>query len=164
MSERTAMRMANVPEVARGRLRLPLALATAVVVAEAAVLLLRPRDGVIDPAPVSARSYFSQPYLERARDFRRPQLALYAGQLLLEGALLIYLVRRPPRWLRGAFRRPLLAGGAGGGGGAAFLLAGPAVLARLLNPSKPLPAGRARTAVLELARRAGVKVGQVYEV
>src|ERR671922_213688 len=116
MSERTAMRMANVPEVARGRLRLPLALATAVVVAEAAVLLLRPRDGVIDPAPVSARSYFSQPYLERARDFRRPQLALYAGQLLLEGALLIYLVRRPPRWLRGAFRRPLLAGAAVGAG------------------------------------------------
>src|SRR5919198_6057447 len=114
MSERTAMRMANVPEGARGRLRLPLALATAVVVAEAAVLLLRPRDGVIDPAPVSARSYFSQHYLERARDFRRPQLALFGGQLLLEGALLVFLVRRPPRRLRRSFRHPLLAGAAAG--------------------------------------------------
>src|SRR5919199_521315 len=110
MSERTAMRMANVPDVARGRLRLPLALATAVVVAEAAVLLLRPRDGVIDPAPVSARSYFSEGYLERARDFRRPQLVLFGGQLLIEGAILVALVRRPPRRLRGPFRRPLLAG------------------------------------------------------
>ena len=73
-------------DVPRGRLRLPIALVTAVAVAEAAVLLLRPRDGVIDPAPVSARSYFSQAYLQRARDFRRPQLALFAGQVLVEGA------------------------------------------------------------------------------
>src|SRR5919198_6269964 len=116
MSERTAMRMANVQEVARGRLRLPLALATAVVVAEAAVLLLRPRDGVIDPAPVRVRSYFSQHYLERARDFRRPQLALFGGQLLVEGALLGYLARRPPRRLRAQFRHPLLAGAAVGAG------------------------------------------------
>src|ERR671922_10504 len=101
MSDRTAMRIGStVSEVDRGRLRLPIALVAAVVVAEAAVLLLRPRDGVIDPAPVSARSYFSAHELERARDFRRPQLALFGGQLLLEGALLVFLVRRPPRRLR----------------------------------------------------------------
>ena len=102
--------------MARGPLRLPLALVAAVVVAEAAVLLLRPRGGVIDPAPVRARSYFSPAYLERARDFRRPQLALFGGQLLIEAALLVYLVRRPPRRLGGSFRHPLLAGAAVGAG------------------------------------------------
>jgi STE24 endopeptidase len=227
--------------VARGRLRLPIALVTAVAVAEAAVLLLRPRDGVIDPAPVSARSYFSEAYLQRARDFRRPQLALFAGQVLVEGAILVALARRPPRRLRGPLRRPLLAGAVAGAvlsagltlatlplgavarqrakdvglvtqswggwagdvakstgigaafaaGGAAMLLggmrrwprgwwlpgsavvvgvgalftfAGPVVLDPLFNRFQPLPAGRARTDVLALARRAGVKVGQVYEV
>nr|MDQ6915919.1 hypothetical protein [Actinomycetota bacterium] len=93
----------------RGRLRLPIALVTAVAAAEAAVLVLRPRGGVIDPAPVDVRSYFSAGYLERARAFRRPQLALYGGQVLIEGALAVALVRRSPRWLRGPFRRPRLA-------------------------------------------------------
>ena len=41
------------------RLRWPVAVVAAVVVAEVAVLLLRPRDGVIEPAPVRAESYFS---------------------------------------------------------------------------------------------------------
>src|SRR5881397_631280 len=87
MSEMTAMRMSNVGnvwEVDRGRTRLPIALVAVVVVAEGAVLLLRPRGGVIDPAPVSVRSYFSGEELTRARDFRGPQLALYAGQMAIE--------------------------------------------------------------------------------
>jgi STE24 endopeptidase len=214
---------------------------TAVVVAEAAVLLLRPRDGVIDPAPVSVRSYFSEHELARARDFRRPQLALYGGQLLIELGVLVLLVRRPPARLRAPFGRPLLAGAAAGatlsvlltvaplplaavarqraidyglvtqswGGwavdlvkssaigaalsgagaalllalmrrfgrawwapgsvaavtlGAIFLYAGPVVLDPIFNKFKPLPAGQARDDVLALARQAGVKVGQVYEV
>ena len=225
----------------RGRLRLPVALVAAVIAAEAAVLLLRPRDGVIEAAPVSARSYFSPDQLERARDYRRPQLALYGGQLLVEGALLLLLARRPPRRLIAPFRRPLAAGAltaaalsvgvglaslplgaaarqraldvglatqswggwaldvakssavgaglAGAGGalllglmrrfprhwwapgsvavvavGAAFLYVGPVVLAPLFNRFQPLPAGQARSDVLDLAARAGVDVGQVYEV
>src|SRR4051794_1179927 len=84
MSDRTAMRMSRVLAVEVRRLRLPVALVTAVVVAEAAVLVLRPRDGVIDPAPVNVRSYFSQHELARARSFRRPQLALGGGQLAIE--------------------------------------------------------------------------------
>ena len=100
--------------VDRGRLRLPIALVATVVVAEAAVLLLRPRDGVIDPAPVSVRSYFSEAQLERARDFRRPQLALYGVALLVQGGVLVWLIRRPPRGLRRRWRRPLLAGAAAG--------------------------------------------------
>jgi STE24 endopeptidase len=109
-----AMRICTVEGVDRRRLRLPIALVAAILAAEAAVLLLRPRDGVIDPAPVSARSYFSPAQLDRAREFRRPQLALYGASLLVEGAVLVLLVRRPPARLRRPFRRPLVAGAVAG--------------------------------------------------
>lgn len=218
----------------RGRLRLPLVVVAAVAVAEAAVLLLRPREGLIHPAPVVARSYFSGPQLERARDFRAPQLALYGATLALEAGALVLLIRRPPRWMP---RRAVLAGaaisvaltivvlpvsaemrhraidvglvtqswggwagdvakstaigavlaGLGAGlavllarrlgrqwwlagsvvvvaAGAAFLYAGPVVLDPLFNRFTPLPHGKLRSEVLDLAKRAGVKVGQVYEV
>jgi len=226
--------------VDRRRVRLPVALVAAAVVAEAAVLVLRPRAGVIQPVPVSAASYFTPEQLDRARGFRRPQLALYAGQLVLEGALLFVLVRRPPRWRPGV-RRPIVAGAATGaalsvalsvvglplgavsrqraldvglvtqswagwgwdlvksgvigaalaaGGsavllglmrrfprrwwapasglavvmGAVFLYAGPVVLDPLFNRFERLPPGQTRSDVLGLARKAGVKVGEVYQV
>jgi len=85
------------------------ALVVAVVVAEVAVVLLRPRDGVIEPAHVQPQSYFSASEIERARDYQRPQLALYGAILAAELGLLALLVARPPRRLRGPFRRPLLA-------------------------------------------------------
>lgn len=224
-----------------GRLRLPVALVAAVVVAEAAVLLMRPRGGVIDPAPVSVRSYFSPGELERARDFRGPQLALYGGRVLVELGVLALLIARPPRRLQAPFRRPLLAAGAAGaalslaltvaplplsaisrqrsldvglstqswpgwagdvaksagigavlagaggmllvGGmrrfprhwwapgaatvvavGVLFTYAGPVVLDPLFNRFSPLPPGPARSDVLQLAREADVKVGEVYTV
>src|ERR1700716_2043883 len=134
MSEITAMRMSNVgnvSEVDRGRTRLPIALVAVVVVAEAAVLLLRPRGGVIDPAPVSVRSYFSEHQITRARDFRRPQLALYAGQLAVELGVLVGLVRRPPGRLRRPFRRPLVAGAAAGAALAVVLSVAPLPLAAI---------------------------------
>jgi STE24 endopeptidase len=223
------------------RARLPAALIAAVVAAEAAVLLLRPREGVIDPAPVKARSYFSEQQLDRAHAYRRPQLALYGGQLAIEAGLLVFLVRRPPARLKRRFGRPLAAGALAGaalsvgltlaplplgaiarqravdvgldtqswggwagdlgkstaigavlsGAGAVlllalmrrfprrwwapaagasivisavFLYAGPVVLDPIFNKFKPLPPGQARSDVLALAHRAGVKVGQVYEV
>ena len=96
-----------------GRLRLPLALATAVVVAEAAAVLLRPRSGVFTPAEVSPEGYFSAEQLQRAVDFRGPQLALYGVAVALQLGVLALVVRRPPRWLRRA-RRPLLTAAAGG--------------------------------------------------
>lgn len=205
------------------------------------MLALRPRSGVIQPAPVSASSYFTTEQIDRARDFRRPQLALYAGQLALEGALLVLLVRRPPRALAASRRRPIVAGAAAGaalsvaltavtlplgavarqravevglvtqswagwgwdvvkssaigallaaGGsavllglmrrsprhwwapasglavviGAAFLYAGPVLLDPVFNRFERLPAGQTRGDVLDLARRAGVRVGEVYQV
>ena len=77
-------------------------------------MLLRPRNGVIEPAPVRTESYFSASEVERARDYRRPQLALYGGVLAIEIGVLALLVARPPRRLRGPFRRPVLAAAAAG--------------------------------------------------
>ena len=83
-------------------------------VAELAVVLLRPRSGVIEPAPVRTESYFSASQVERARDYRRPQPAIYGGVLVVELGLLALLVARPPARLRGPFRRPVLAAAAAG--------------------------------------------------
>jgi STE24 endopeptidase len=239
MSDRIATCISYSEIVDRARLRWPVALVVAVVVAEAAVVLLRPRGGVIEPAPVRVESYFSPEHIERAREYRNPQLVLYGTALVAEFALLAVLVARPPRRLDGPFRRPLLAGAAAGaalslavsvtalpfnalaherardvglatqswGGyaadqakswgiaaifaaigaaaalalirrdprrwwvpgsvvvvafGAITIYAGPVVLDPLFNNFKTLK-GQPRADVLELARRAGVDVGQVYE-
>jgi STE24 endopeptidase len=225
----------------RRTLRLPVALVAAIVVAEGAVVVLRPRESGPEPVIVDARAYFSPAQVEQGRDFRSGQLGLYGVRLLIEGGLLIVLVRRLPRRLRRDFRRPVLAGaataaalsvalglaalpvraiarerakdvglvtqsatdwlgdvakgeliggaiaGAGGGlllfgmrrfgprwwaPGAAVVVAfgivvtyaGPVVLDPVFNDFTRLPAGQTRSDVLELAGRAGVKVGEVYEV
>jgi STE24 endopeptidase len=96
----------------RARLRLPLVLVAAVVVAEAAVLLMRPRDAGPDPLPVEVRAYFTPGQITRAEDFRGGQLWLYGARLAVELGVLVLIVRRPPRALRRAFSRPLLAGAA----------------------------------------------------
>ena len=221
---------------------LPIALVAAVVVAEAAVLILRPRDLGPAPLPVEARAYFSQDQVEKAETFRTGQLWLYGARLLIEGGALILLVRRPPARLRRAGRRrPVVAGAAAaaaisvalgvatlpvsaiaserardvglvtqgwlgwagdvaksevigalfaaaGGGllilgmrrfgrrwwipGAATVVAfgviityaGPIVLDPVFNKFKRLPAGETRSDILALAKRAGVDVGEVYEI
>jgi STE24 endopeptidase len=202
---------------------------------------MRPREGVVDPAPVSVRSYFSDQQLERARDFRRPQLVLGIGAMLIEAGVLILLIRRPPRALTKDWRRPIVAGAVGGaalsatlalstlpigaiaheravdvglstqdwgpwlvdrgrslaisaviaGAGAAlflglvrkvprhwwapgsaavvaigalFLYASPLVLDPLFNKFSKLPPGPTRTDVLELAKKSGVDVGDVYVI
>jgi STE24 endopeptidase len=79
------------------RWKRPAAVVAAVAVAEAAALLLRPRGGPADPAPVNAESYFSAAEIDRAREFRRPQLGLFGGMLAVQGAVLGAFVRRPPR-------------------------------------------------------------------
>src|SRR4051812_242452 len=72
------------------------ALGLALAAAEAGVVLMRPRSGVIDGAPVQASSYFSPAELDHARRFRRPQLAIGLAALGLEAAILAALARRPP--------------------------------------------------------------------
>jgi STE24 endopeptidase len=224
------------------RARFPLTVIAAVVVAQAAVFLLEPRGGVIAPDPVRAQSYFSEAELERARDFRGPQLVLFGLTLVVQGGVLLLLVRRPPRRVLARLpRRPLLGAAAGGallalalevatlplsaigrqraldvglatrswpgwaqdvvlsgaigagfaaGGaalavalmrrfprgwwvagaagvvlaGAAYTYAGPAVIDPLFNDFQELPDGRTRDDVLELARRAGLDVGDVLVV
>ena len=226
----------------RRTLSLPVALVAAVVVAEVAVLLLRPRDLGPAPLPVDARAYFSAAQLEKAETFRNGQLWLYGARLLIELGVLVVLVRKaPPRIRAFGERRPVLAGAAtaaaisvvlglaplpvsaisrerakdvglvtqgwldwvgdiaksqaigavlwGAGGallifgmrrlgrrwwvagsvvvvlfGVAITYASPVVLDPLFNTFTPLKEGRTRSDVLELAKRAGIDVGQVYEM
>lgn len=86
----------------------------AFVIAEAAVLLLRPRNGVIPPAPVDLGSYFTSAELHRARDYRHGQLAIFGASLVVELAVLAWLVKRPPARLREPLRRPVLTAAAAG--------------------------------------------------
>jgi STE24 endopeptidase len=91
--------------------RLPVALVTAVVVAEAAVLVMRPRDRGPEPVPVEPRAYFSQAQIEKAEDFRGGQLWIFVGQTAIGLAVLALIARRPPERLAG-LKRPVLAGAA----------------------------------------------------
>jgi STE24 endopeptidase len=91
--------------------RLPVALVAAVVVAEAAVFVMRPRDRGPEPVPVEARAYFSEAQIERAEAFRIGQLWIYVAQTAIGLGVLALVVRRPPERLA-AYRRPVLAGAA----------------------------------------------------
>src|SRR3954447_11534065 len=223
------------------RYRLPLALVVAAIAAGGATLLLRPRSGVVRPAPASAGDYFTSQQLDRARDYRGPQRTIVLGSLLLEGAVLVLLVARPPAVRERLGRRPLRGAAVAGAalsigltvvalplsaasqqrsrdvglstqrwgpwtgdvakstaisavmaaGGAALavalirrfprrwwipgsaaivglsallVFASPVVIDPLFNKFEPLPQGRLRTEVLDLAARANVDVGQVYRV
>src|SRR5205085_7305728 len=74
------------------------------------------------------------------------------------GAALIAVIRRYPRswWL------PAAAGSVAAG--ALLSAVAPVLLAPLFNDFTPLPEGQTRSDVLELARAAGVEVGEVYSV
>src|SRR5215207_11117421 len=105
-----------------GRSRLPLAIAVAVAAAAVATLLLRPRSGLIEPAPVDAQQYFTASQLERAEDFRSLQRVLGLAGLGVGLATLGVLAYRPPRRLLDRLEaRPLL-GGAAAGAGISLLL------------------------------------------
>jgi STE24 endopeptidase len=93
------------------RLRLPIAIVAALVVAEAAVLLMRPR-GLIEPLDVAPRAYFSAAQIEKAEDFRSGQVWLLGAQTAIELGLLVLIVARPPRMLLRPRRRQVLAGAA----------------------------------------------------
>jgi STE24 endopeptidase len=99
---------------------LPVAVAIAVVTAGVATLAVRPRSGLIEPAPASEQAYFSQSELDRIRDYSRPQRALGLGSLAVSGVVLAVIAVRPPRRVRRALERagarPIL--GAAGAGAA----------------------------------------------
>jgi STE24 endopeptidase len=109
------------PRLLAGRpaaVRIGAAAVAAVIVAEAAVWLLRPRGEIVEPASVSEPTYFSQSQLERAHDYRDTQRLIGLGTLAGEGTVLVVLaVWRPAplrRGLRLASQRPLLGGAAVG--------------------------------------------------
>jgi STE24 endopeptidase len=225
-----------------GRSRLPLAIAVAVVSTGAATFLLWPRNGVIEPATVDAKSYFTAFQLDRATDFRGLQRVIGLGELVLGTGALALLAWRPPRRaIERVTRKPILGAAAVGAGlslllvavdlplsawdhqravdvrlstqnwgewlgdvgksaviGAGFAAIGaalglalvrrfrrnwwapgalvviafgvitiwlfPVVIDPIFNDFKKLPPGQTRSDVLELAKKAGVDVGQVYRV
>jgi STE24 endopeptidase len=84
--------------------------------------------------------------------------AIGAGLAGVGGALLVFGMRRFGRsWWAPAAAVVI-------GFGIVSIYAVPVVLDPLFNKFTPLPAGETRTAVLDLAREAGVDVGQVYEM
>jgi STE24 endopeptidase len=105
-----------------GRSRLPLAIVVAVAAAAAATFLLRPRSGLIDPAPVEVEAYFTAFQLDRAEDFRGLQRILGLAGVGVSIATLAVLAWRPPRQLLTRLEsRPLL-GAAAAGAGVSLLL------------------------------------------
>lgn len=215
------------------------------VTAGAATFLIRPRSGLIEPAPASEQAYFSQSELDRIRDYSGPQRLLGLGGLAVTGGAIALVALRPPRRVRRALERagarPILGGAAAGAaisvalvvvalpiaavrhsrsedfglstqswgpwlgdvakatgveavlaaGGAAilvglmrryprhwwapasgavvalsavFLWLAPVVIDPLFNKFTPLPEGKLRAEVLDLAERSGVEVGEVYRI
>jgi STE24 endopeptidase len=96
------------------RYRLPLALVVAAIAAGGATLLLRPRTGVVTPAPASASDYFTPQQLDRAHDYRAPQRRIFVASLVLEGVVLAWLVVHPPKALTRMGRRPIAGAAAAG--------------------------------------------------
>ena len=213
----------------------------ALAAAEAGVRLLSPRERPIEPAEIDLHSFFSDAEIERGARFARPQMALGLTRAAIDLGALARVVRRPPRWLSGGAKRPVLAGAVTGAGlavglslptlplsaisrrrgmavglvtqswrgwagdllkgaaiesvlaaaaggaavtvtrrypsrwwlpasagsvlfGAGLAALAPVVLDPVFNKFTPLPEGQTRSDVLDLARAAGVKVGEVYSV
>jgi len=93
------------------RLRLPIAIVAALVVAEAAVVIMRPR-GLVVPLDVASRAYFSAAQIEKAEAYRTGQLWLFGARMAIELGVLAFIVARPPRILLRPRRRQVLAGAA----------------------------------------------------
>jgi STE24 endopeptidase len=100
--------------------RLPLAMVVSVAAAGAATLAVRPRSGLIKPAPVNVTAYFSREEIDRARGYQRPQRLLWLAGVALEGGALALVATRPPRRVRRllerAGRQPILGAAAVGAG------------------------------------------------
>src|SRR5215218_1102512 len=101
-----------------GLWRLGAAAVAAVIVAEAAAWLLRPRDDAVEPVAVAERDYFSEEQIERAQDYHSGQRLLFFAAIAIEGGLLVVLAVGRPRFVRRRLdvlaRRPLLGAAAAG--------------------------------------------------
>ena len=90
----------------------------------AATFLLRPRSGLIEPAPVDVQAYFTAFQLDRAEDYRSVQRVLGAAGIVVSTGTLALLAWRPPKALLDRLgRRPLLGAAAAGAGISLLLVA-----------------------------------------
>jgi STE24 endopeptidase len=90
----------------------------AVLVAEVAVWILRPRGERIEPRPVAPSAYFTPEQVERAEDYRNGQRLLLIGEIAISAGVLLALALGRPRLARRGLealaRRPLLGGAVAG--------------------------------------------------
>ena len=143
-----------------GRSRLPLAIVVSVAAAAVATFLLRPRSGLIEPAPVEVEQYFTAFQLERAEDFRALQRVLGLAGLGVGVAALAVLAWRPPeRLIARVQARPLL-GGAAVGAGISLVLVVVGLPLRAWIRQRALDVGLATQAwpdwALDVAKSAGI--------
>ncbi len=134
-----------------------------VIVAEAAVWLLAPRDPPPEPVPVAESDYFGSTELERAHDYRGPQRALMIGGLAVEfGLLACVALGRPARLrrrLQGLASRPLL-GAAAAGAAVALLTTAVTLPLGLISHERAVDAGLSTQSLgpwlWDVARSAGI--------
>jgi len=143
-----------------GRSRLPLAIVVSVAAAAVATFLLRPRSGLIEPAPVEVEQYFTAFQLDRAEDFRGLQRVLGLAGLGVGVAALAVLAWRPPeRLIARVEARPLL-GGAAVGAGISLLLVVVELPLRAWMRERALDVGLATQAwpdwAVDVAKSAGI--------
>jgi STE24 endopeptidase len=99
--------------------RLGITAVAAVIVAEAAAWLLRPRD-IEQPVHADESAYFSHQELTKARDYASGQRLILVGSLVAEGVVLVLLATGRPAVTRRALERlgarPALGGAAAAAG------------------------------------------------
>jgi STE24 endopeptidase len=123
MSETIATRMVSTVLRVRGFCRIrvlwPVLLTGAL--AELGVRLLRPRERLLEPAPVRLEEYFSAEEVERGSGFARPQLALGLARAVLQLVALAVAARRARRLGAARPANPYAGGALAGAGLAAGL-------------------------------------------
>jgi STE24 endopeptidase len=106
------------------RYALPGAILATTLATGAALVLLIPRHGSIQPVSVPQTAYFTSVQIERAQHFRTPQQLILVANLALTATTLVVLSLRPPRRVRRCLnacsKRPLV--GAFVTGGALFVV------------------------------------------
>jgi STE24 endopeptidase len=146
----------------RGGAPWPLALLGALAAARVAVLVLRPRDGLIRSDPVDVAAYFAADDIARARRYGRPQLALQAGASLVQAGVLVAFAARAAQLPGGSAERRAYLPARGGRGRAAEFRkaqARPLVDAALLGVALSLAVGVAPLPLRAIARRRALSVG-----
>ncbi len=134
-----------------------------IIVAEAAVWLLGPREQPPDPVPVAESDYFSRAELDRAGAYRDGQRLLLIAGIVAEAAVLVAVAFGRPARLRGVLdrlaSRPLL-GAAAAGAGVAVLTSVATLPINLASHERAVDAGLSTQSLgswlWDVARAAGI--------